>query len=256
MCTIISVHSFRRGTGKTGLAANLAALLAARGHHVGLLDLDLHSPTLHFVLGLPESQIGNTLNGYLRGQCALEHAVYDVTPSENQAGRLYLVPASTDMAEIAWALRQRLDIDALHHSINDLIAALHLDWLFIDTYAGLDEETLFALAIADCVFMLLHPNQLDYQGTAVMIDVARKLDVPKIYLVANEMPQTFDEPVARQQLERSLGCPVMAILTYYDELAALGSGDLMVRRYPHHPYTRRLNAVADQIEANLCRPEN
>ncbi|MBN1935777.1 MAG: AAA family ATPase [Anaerolineae bacterium] len=247
MSNIISIHSFRRGLGKTNLAANVAALLAQRGRRVGVLDFDLHAPTLHFVFGLPESESSLTFNDHLRGRCTIDQAAHDVTPSEVEPGRIYLVPASTAMGEIAWALRQRRDVDALNDSLTTLIKTLRLDALIVDTYAGLDEETLFAMAVADRVLILLHPSQHDYQGTAVMVDVARKLEVPGIYLVANEVPHGLDEPSTQRTLEETFDCPLAAMLPHCDELTALGSADLFVQRYPMHPFTERLNAIVDRI---------
>ena len=39
MSSIISVHSFRGGTGKSNVTANLAATVALAGHRVGIVDL-------------------------------------------------------------------------------------------------------------------------------------------------------------------------------------------------------------------------
>ena len=44
MSKIISVHSFRGGTGKSHLTANLAAQLAVQGRRVAVVDTDLPSP--------------------------------------------------------------------------------------------------------------------------------------------------------------------------------------------------------------------
>ncbi|TMI37780.1 MinD/ParA family protein, partial [Candidatus Bathyarchaeota archaeon] len=46
MAKVIAVHSFKGGTGKTTLTANLAAILAMH-HRVGVMDLDLSGPGLH-----------------------------------------------------------------------------------------------------------------------------------------------------------------------------------------------------------------
>ena len=40
MATIISVHSFRGGTGKSNTTANLAVVYARRGMRVGVIDTD------------------------------------------------------------------------------------------------------------------------------------------------------------------------------------------------------------------------
>ncbi|MFL5804583.1 MAG: ParA family protein, partial [Roseiflexaceae bacterium] len=44
MSQIISIHSFRGGTGKSNTTANVTALLAASGLRVGVIDTDLQSP--------------------------------------------------------------------------------------------------------------------------------------------------------------------------------------------------------------------
>ncbi len=49
MTKVIAVHSFKGGTGKTTLTANLAATLALH-HRVGVMDLDLSGPGLTFCL--------------------------------------------------------------------------------------------------------------------------------------------------------------------------------------------------------------
>ena len=52
MATIISVHSFRGGTGKSNTTANLAAVVAAAGQRVGVIDGDIQSPGIHVLFGL------------------------------------------------------------------------------------------------------------------------------------------------------------------------------------------------------------
>ena len=49
---IVMVLSGKGGVGKSTVAANLAFALADRGHRVGLLDADLHGPTIPLLTGL------------------------------------------------------------------------------------------------------------------------------------------------------------------------------------------------------------
>src|SRR4051812_3184556 len=44
VATVISVHSFRGGTGKSNTTANLAAIYAREGRRVGVIDTDIQSP--------------------------------------------------------------------------------------------------------------------------------------------------------------------------------------------------------------------
>src|SRR6266849_955433 len=60
MTKVIAVHSFKGGTGKTTLTANLAAILA-KNRRVGVMDLDLSGPGLHVLFGVKKSEIKATL---------------------------------------------------------------------------------------------------------------------------------------------------------------------------------------------------
>ncbi|MDD3154696.1 MAG: Mrp/NBP35 family ATP-binding protein [Victivallaceae bacterium] len=59
----IVVMSGKGGVGKSTVAANLAAALAADGRKVGLLDVDLHGPSIPAMLGLDHVELQQTENG-------------------------------------------------------------------------------------------------------------------------------------------------------------------------------------------------
>lgn len=80
MATIVSIHSFRGGTSKSNTTANIAAVLAARGRRVGVIDTDIPSPGIHILFGLPGDEITSALNDYLWGGCEIGEAAHDVTP--------------------------------------------------------------------------------------------------------------------------------------------------------------------------------
>ena len=75
---VMSVHSYRGGTGKTLLSTNLAATYA-RKEKVCLLDYDLRAPSLHslFDVDMPDWWI----NDYLNGDCDIEEAIVEVRPN-------------------------------------------------------------------------------------------------------------------------------------------------------------------------------
>src|SRR3974390_1547731 len=100
MSKIVSVHSFRGGTGKSNTTANVTALLAADGRRVGVIDTDIVSPGIHVLFGLQEGSeadgVGHTLNDYLWGKCNIEDVAVDVTQRVGGSlkGQIYLVPSS------------------------------------------------------------------------------------------------------------------------------------------------------------------
>jgi len=79
MPTIISIHSYRGGTGKSNLTANLANSLVQQGKRVAVIDTDIQAPGLHVLFGMDTQKMGLTLNDYLYGRCSIEQAIYDVT---------------------------------------------------------------------------------------------------------------------------------------------------------------------------------
>src|SRR5512142_680662 len=78
MGSIVSIHSFRGGTGKSNLTANLAAQVALAGKRVGIVDTDIQSPGIHVLFGLDEDNMGHTLNEYLRSECSIQNVAYCV----------------------------------------------------------------------------------------------------------------------------------------------------------------------------------
>ncbi len=247
--TIISIHSYRGGTGKSNTTANLAALLAAGGHQVGVVDTDIQSPGIHILFGLGEAGVRHSLNDYLWGQCAIKETAHDVTAGlgAGTRGRLFLIPSSMKAGDIARVLRQGYDVGVLRDGLHELIDALGLDVLMIDTHPGLNEETLLSIAISDVLVIVLRPDQQDYQGTSVTVEVARKLDVPRLLLIVNKVPALFDPADVRARVQQAYGCEVAAVLPHADEMMALASTGLFVLRYPDHPITNALRLVGSAL---------
>jgi MinD-like ATPase involved in chromosome partitioning or flagellar assembly len=249
MAKIISIHSFRGGTGKSNTTANLSMLLAAKGKRVAVVDTDIQSPGVHVLFGLEESEMQNTLNDYLWGNCRIEEAVYDMTAllDSESTGKVYLVPASIKAVEIARILREGYDVGMLSDGFWDLIDALNLDILLVDTHPGLNEETLLSIAISDALIIVLRPDQQDYQGTSVTVEVARQLDVPDMMLIVNKVPQVYDSTEVHERVEKTYDCEVAAVLPHSDSMMALGSSNIFALQYPDHSITRRLLKVADRL---------
>jgi hypothetical protein len=81
VATIVSVHSFRGGTGKSNTTANLAVVLAAEGRRVGVIDTDIQSPGIHILFGLAGEAITASLNDFLWHGRDITDAARDVTPN-------------------------------------------------------------------------------------------------------------------------------------------------------------------------------
>jgi len=250
MSKIISIHSFRGGTGKSNTTANISALLAMDGARVGVVDTDIASPGIHVLFNLDESEMVHSLNDYLWGKCGIEEAAHDVTGHVGGEikGQIFLIPSSIKPGEIARILREGYDVGLLNDGFRDVVEKLKLDYLLIDTHPGLNEETLLSIAISNALVIILRPDSQDYQGTAVTVDVAKKLDVPKMLMLVNKVPTQFDFDDVRARVEQTYDATVGAVLPHSDEMMTLASSGIFSIRFPDHVVTQGLRNLVDQLK--------
>ena len=111
MPQIISIHSFRGGTGKSNTTANLAAQFAAGGKRVCVIDTDIQSPGIHILFGLNGEEVTSSLNDFLWNGFLIEDVAIDVTPKlvKEKSGQIYLVPSSIKPGEISRVMREGYD---------------------------------------------------------------------------------------------------------------------------------------------------
>jgi MinD-like ATPase involved in chromosome partitioning or flagellar assembly len=253
MLNIVAVHSFRGGTGKSNIASNVAALLALEGKRVAIVDSDIQSPGLHALFGLNEEAIPWALNDFLWGRCPIESTAYDVRDrlcgggNGHTDGALYVIPSRINANDIAKVLSQGYNVERLNEGLHDLTAGLGLDLLIIDTHPGLHEETLLTLSICDKLLILLRPDEQDFQGTAVTVEVARQLEVHNMLIALNMVMPSIDGDALAQQVGKIYRAPVAAVINRHDELALLGSRDLFCIRHPEHVFSHQIRHVTEAL---------
>lgn len=251
MSKIVSIHSYRGGTGKSNTTANLATTVARYGYRVGIVDTDIQSPGIHVLFGFDEDSLDRSLNDYLWGRRSISEVAYDVTYVLENRGtprsKVYLVPSSVKAGEIARVLREGYDVGLLNEGFQELVSSLNLDYLFIDTHPGLNEETLLSITISDVLVLILRPDQQDYQGTAVTVDVARKLEVPKLLMVVNKAPTVFDFNQLKKRVEETYDAPVAGVLPHSDEMMVLASSGIFSLKYPDNPLSMVIDGIAKQV---------
>jgi MinD-like ATPase involved in chromosome partitioning or flagellar assembly len=255
MSEIISIHSFRGGTGKSNTTANLAVAIARMGKRVGVVDTDIQSPGIHVLFQLDDERMDHCLNDYLWGNCGIEDAAYDVGHRLGVdggelaviGGGVHLVPSSVKIGEITRVLREGYDVGVLNDGFRELSERLGLDYLLIDTHPGLNEETLLSITISNALVIVLRPDQQDFQGTAVTVDVARKLGVPQIHLVVNKVLADYDLDAVREEVERTYDLPVAGILPLSEDVVRLASGGIFYVEQPDHPIAQEIGRIAARV---------
>ena len=86
----IVVLSGKGGVGKSTVAVNIAAALHAAGRRVGLLDVDIHGPSVPTMLGLEGITLGNGPDGLLPADAPTfaTHVSLHCAPIHDELSRL------------------------------------------------------------------------------------------------------------------------------------------------------------------------
>jgi Mrp family chromosome partitioning ATPase len=122
------VMSGKGGVGKSSLAVNLAVALSLRGHKTGLLDVDLHGPSIPHMLGLT----GRLLVGEDR---TIQPQAY------NENLLVVSIDSMLDDRDDAIIWRGPKKLNAIRQFISD-VAWGPLDYLLIDSPPGTGDEPL------------------------------------------------------------------------------------------------------------------
>ncbi|MDZ8260498.1 MinD/ParA family protein [Nostoc sp. ChiQUE01b] len=249
MPKVISIHSYRGGTGKSNFTANLSTTVALAGNRVGVVDTDVPSPGIHNLFCLEPEQMNKTLNNYLWGESPIEEAAYDVSANVGLTGvgQIFLVPSSVKADNIARILKEGYDVKRLNDGLRQLVKALQLDYLFIDTHPGLSKETFLSIAISHVLILILRPDKQDYQGTAVTVDVARQLNVRKLLLTINKAHSKLNFEVLQQKVEEAYSAPVAGIFPLSEDMVQLASEGVFCVKYQDHPISQEFTKVAQRI---------
>jgi len=196
MASCIAFHSYKGGTGKTTIAANLAALLAKKGHRVFLLDLDVYAPSLQAYF---DKEPKRWINDFLNGTAEVGDVIMDLTPAieeihynssssakqkqtqtqkEKITGKLWVGFCNSKKEEIyklegGGGKQDSSKIQLLRRFIllrEQLISLHDADYIIIDTSPGIRYWSINALAVADTLFLTLKMGDLDIDGTRKMAE--------------------------------------------------------------------------------------
>ena len=140
-----AIVSGKGGVGKTVIAANLAAALAAMGRRTLVVDADLGLANLDVILGVAPS---GTLQDVLAGDRPVEEIIlstrggFDLLPAGSGTPETTLL--TSDLAESVQAVLEKLES--------------RYDAILFDAGAGIGEVVLFFARIADEILLVVTPE--------------------------------------------------------------------------------------------------
>src|SRR5262245_33041046 len=249
MGQLVSIHSYRGGTGKSNLAANLAFLAARRGKRVAVLDSDLQAPGVHVLFGFDPNGMPHTFSDFVAGKCDLSEAAYrvDADGALNDNGTLFLIPSRLTLDAIMPLLADGYDAGRVNDQLSTLVDKLELDLLLLDSHPGFNEETLLTAAICDTLLIVLRPDQQDYHGTAVLVEMAARLHVPNIRFLVNKVFNGLEPQDVGAKVEQAYGKPVIGVLPFRTQMATLGSKGVFASKFPRDPLTTAMDQVVTTL---------
>ena len=287
MVKTIAFHSYKGGTGKTTIAANLSTLLVSKGFNVLLIDMDVYAPSLHVYFN---SKPDRWINNYLLDNLEFTDVVYDCThvikdfssvtsssSSDNKHGVFNVVFSNPKKEEIT-----SLDIQNKNASKSQMLKKMlflrektnpdiEYDFIILDTSPGIRHWSINSLAIADIIILSLKMDHIDVEGTKEMASDVYKSFIDygaKSYLLLNRIagyctpsklnkettskPGRFEFNMLEQSetmkgLENYLKMDVISTIPCYCDIQFERQEYMTVLKYPNHPFVNDMNDLISKI---------
>ena len=241
---VIAVTSGKGGVGKTNLVLNLCLAISRLGRRVFLLDADMGLANVDVLLGVAPR---HTLEHVLNGQKELKDIVLE------GPGGFKILPASSgisELSEMSYEQQMRLfrELSRIEEDV---------DYLFIDTGAGISSNVLRFNASANEVLVVANPEPTSITDAyALMKLLSIKYHIREFALVVNSAANEEEALGVYERLSKVCGQFLQVSLGYLGGVPLDKHVRQAVRRqrpflelYPAAPASRavlRLAALLDQ----------
>jgi len=256
MCQIkhkVLVLSGKGGVGKSTVAVNLAAALAMAGKKVGLLDIDVHGPSVPKLLHLE----GTPVTGSATGMNPVE---VDVGTGAIRVMSIGFLLHGKDDAVI-WRGPRKYGL--IKQFLKDVEWG-NLDYLVIDSPPGTGDEPLAVAELiekADGAVVVTTPQDVAVQDVRRCIVFCREMNLPVLGIVENmhgytcpkcgELVHIFGAD-GGLNMAKEMGVPYLSAIPIEPEVVK--SGDSGVPMVQAHPHSKTATAFGRMVRA-LLEPE-
>ena len=184
---VVAITSGKGGVGKSTLAANLAYELSGMGFKVGIMDADIGLANLDVMFNVRAEK--NILH-VLKGEAGFREIVVPIEPN------LWLIPGESGDEILKFS-----DATIVSRFLDEAQALENLDFLLIDTGAGIGESIQMFLRAADEVVVVTVPDPAAITDAYAMIKVISK-SRDHVYLVVNQVKNAREGEKIFETIER------------------------------------------------------
>ncbi|WP_456381104.1 P-loop NTPase [Hydrogenimonas sp.] len=169
---VVAVTSGKGGVGKSTLSANIAYILARHGFRVGIMDADIGLANLDVMFNVRAEK--NILH-VLKGEASFEEIVLPL--EEN----LWLIPGESGDEILKFS-----DATIVSRFFDEMEVLENLDFLIVDTGAGIGDTIQMFLKAADDVVVVTVPDPAAITDAYAMIKVISKIK-ERVLMVVNQV---------------------------------------------------------------------
>ncbi len=241
------VLSGKGGVGKSTVSVNLAATLNLLGKKVGILDVDIHGPSIAKMTGISGKRLEMNKNG-------------NPVPLKIKDNFYVLTIAAlleSDDTPVVW--RGPLKMTAIKQFLND-IEWPELDYLIIDCPPGTGDEPLSAVQLigqVDGSIIVSTPQEVAFLDARKTINFSKMLKVPVVGIVENmsgfkcpkcgEITYIFKSGGA-EKAAKDFGVDILGKVPFEIEMVESGdSGKFFVEKYPESEGAKVYKEIATKI---------
>jgi MinD-like ATPase involved in chromosome partitioning or flagellar assembly len=250
----ITIHSYKGGTGKSLIAANLATIFATSGKDVCLIDLDLRAPSLSTTF---KNNKKYWINDYLNKICRIDQTLNDYTPKHTEGSLLVaLANPNTQAIRDMSAKDRKWEMEALARiiNLNSLFNKGPFDYVIIDSSPGLQYSSINAIIAADLVLMVTSTDISDLQGTQRMLTDLLDIFEKKTGIIVNKVPPKIFSGQNPLKLNTK-HIPIIELIPCSCEILQSEGDYISINKNPDNPVTKALKKIANKTE-QLNTPQN